>query len=184
MDIHQSITNQNHVSVTLANHLLSKQSLRPNLVFPSPLSIHVVLSLIAAGSKGQTLDQLLAFLKTNTIDDLNNLSSQLVPWVFVDGSPSGGPCLCFANGAWVDQTLSLKPYFRQVLDSVYNAAANQADEVNEEGTEAAGASATAVAFGSRITNDKVDFVADHPFLVCGIKEDVELEPWAVYGTGC
>ncbi|GJV33674.1 putative serpin family protein [Tanacetum coccineum] len=82
-----------------------------------------------AGSKGQTLDQLLAFLKTNTIDDLNNLSSQLVPWVFVDGSPSGGPCLCFANGVWVDQTLSLKPYFRQVLDSVYNAAANQADEL-------------------------------------------------------
>ena len=87
----------------------------------------MVLSLIAAGSKGQTLDQLLAFLKINTIDDLYYLSLKLVPWVLVDGSPSGGPCLCFANGVWVDQTLSLKPYFRQVLDSVYNAAANQVD---------------------------------------------------------
>ncbi|KAI3688926.1 hypothetical protein L2E82_46865 [Cichorium intybus] len=126
MDIQQSIINQTQVSITLASHLLSKKSLNSNTVF-SPLSIHVVLGLVAAGSKGETLDQLLSFLKTNTIDDLNTLSSQLVTLVFADGSPSGGPRLSFANGVWVEQTLSLKPSFKQVVDTVYSAASNQVD---------------------------------------------------------
>lgn len=126
MDIQQSIANQTHVSLTLANHLLSKKSPTSNSVF-SPLSIHVVLSLVAAGSNGQTLDQLLSFLKTTTVDELNSLSSQLVSLVFADGSPSGGPRLSFANGVWVEQTLSLKPSFKQVVDTVYNAASNQVD---------------------------------------------------------
>lgn len=126
MDIQQSIINQTQVSITLASHLLSKKSLNSNTVF-SPLSIHVVLGLVAAGSKGETLDQLLSFLKTNTVDDLNTLSSQLVTLVFADGSPSGGPRLSFANGVWVEQTLSLKPSFKQVVDTVYNAASNQVD---------------------------------------------------------
>ncbi|XP_024976671.1 serpin-ZX-like [Cynara cardunculus var. scolymus] len=130
MDIRESITHQTHVSITLANHLLSKKSPNSNIVF-SPLSLHVVLGLVAAGSKGQTLDQLLSFLKSNTIDDLNTLSSQLVSLVFADGSPSGGPRLSFANGVWVDQTLSLKPSFKQVVDGVYNAASNQADFQNK-----------------------------------------------------
>ncbi|KAL4563229.1 hypothetical protein LXL04_027267 [Taraxacum kok-saghyz] len=90
MDIQQSIANQTHVSITLANHLLSKKSLNSNTVF-SPLSIHVDLGLVADGSSGQTLDQLLSFLKTETIDEHNSLSSQLVSLVFADGSPSGGP---------------------------------------------------------------------------------------------
>ena len=126
MDIQQSIPNQTHVSVTLANHLFSKQSSKSNVVF-SPLSIHVILSLIAAGSKGKTvLDQLLSFLRANTVHDLNALSSQLVS-LMADGSPSGGPRLSFANGVWVEQTMSLKPSFKQVLDTVYNAASYQVD---------------------------------------------------------
>lgn len=126
MDIQQSIINQTHVSITLATHLLSNKSPNTNLVF-SPLSIHVVLGLIAAGSKDKTLDQLLSFLKTKTVDDLNALSSQLVSLVFADGSQSGGPKLSFVNGVWVEKTLSIKHSFRQVVDTVYNAASNQVD---------------------------------------------------------
>ncbi|PWA59981.1 Protease inhibitor I4, serpin, conserved site-containing protein [Artemisia annua] len=153
MDIQQSITNQTNVSVTLANHLYSKQSSKSNVVF-SPLSIHVVLSLIAGGSngktldqllsflralscisilsliaggsKGKTLDQLLSFLRASTVHDLNALSTQLVN-LMANGSPSGGPRLSFANGVWVEQTVSLKPSFKQVLDTVYNAASYQVD---------------------------------------------------------
>lgn len=44
-------------------------------------------------------------------------------------------------------------------------------EVNEEGTEAAAASAAVVMLRSLRTNDKVDFVADHPFLFV-IREDI------------
>ncbi|KAJ0829281.1 putative Serpin family protein [Helianthus annuus] len=125
MDLQQSISNQTHVSTTLTTHLLSKNP-NTNVVF-SPLSIHVVLSLVAAGSKGQTLDQLLGFLKTKGVDDLNTLSSQLVSLILADGSPSGGPRLSFANGVWVDKTLDLKPSFKEIVDTVYKAASNQVD---------------------------------------------------------
>ncbi|KAI3821106.1 hypothetical protein L1987_08663 [Smallanthus sonchifolius] len=126
MDLQQSISDQTNVSITLASHLLSKNFHTSNIVF-SPLSIHVVLSLVTAGSKGQTLDQLLGFLKAKTTDDLNTLSSQLVSLIFADGGPSGGPRLSFANGVWVEKTLSLKPSFKQVVDTVYQAASNQVD---------------------------------------------------------
>ncbi|KAJ9567371.1 hypothetical protein OSB04_003337 [Centaurea solstitialis] len=113
-------------SISLAKHLLYKSLGTSNVVF-SPISIHAVLGVITAGSKGQTLDQLLSFLKTTTIDDLNALSSQLVSLVFADSIPSGGPRLSYANGLWVDQTLPLKPLFKQIVDGVYNATSNQVD---------------------------------------------------------
>ncbi|KAF5806509.1 putative Serpin family protein [Helianthus annuus] len=127
----QSVSNQTDVSTTLATHLLSKKHDK-NVVF-SPLSIHVALSVLAAGSKGQTLDQLLAFLKTNTTDNLNSLYSQLVPSIFPEARPRGGPGprVSFANGFWVDKTLSLKPTFKQVVDTVYKSECNQVDFHNK-----------------------------------------------------
>lgn len=126
MDLREAISNQTDVSLSFAKHLLLKGDENNNLVL-SPLSIHVVLSLIAAGSKGSTLDQLLSFLKCNSTDHLNSFASQLIAVVFADGSLSGGPCLCFANGLWLDQSLSLKPSFKQIVDSDYKAALSQAD---------------------------------------------------------
>ncbi|KAH7847172.1 hypothetical protein Vadar_022815 [Vaccinium darrowii] len=126
MDLKESIRNQTDVSLSLAKHVSLSESRDSNLVF-SPLSIHVVLGLIAAGSKGQTQTQLLSFLNSKSTDDLNSLSSQLVSLVFADGGPSGGPRLSFANGVWVDQSLSLKPSFKQVVDTVYKAASSHVD---------------------------------------------------------
>ncbi|MFS7934603.1 putative Serpin family protein [Helianthus anomalus] len=127
MDLQQSINNQTHVSTTLTTPLLSPPPPpNTNVVF-SALSIHVILSLVTASSKGQTLDQLLGFLKTKGVDELNTLSSQLVSLILADGSPSGGPRLCFANGVWVDKTLDLKPSFKEIVETVYNAASNQVD---------------------------------------------------------
>ncbi|KAL8216156.1 hypothetical protein R6Q57_022993 [Mikania cordata] len=130
MDLRRSIRDQTQVSITLATHLLTKESPNSNIVF-SPLSIHVVLSSMAAGSKGKTLDQLLGFLKAKTTDDLNTLTSRLVSLIFAYGSLSGGPRLSFANGVWFDKTLSVKPSFEQVLDSVYKASSNQVDFQNK-----------------------------------------------------
>ncbi|XP_076902614.1 serpin-ZX-like [Bidens hawaiensis] len=121
----QSVSNQTHVSTTLATRLFSKKH-HSNVVF-SPVSIHAVLSLAAAGSKGPTLDQFLAFLKTSSTDDLNSLYSQLVSSVLADGSLTGGPRLCFVNGVWVDKTYALKPSFKQIGDTVYKAACKQVD---------------------------------------------------------
>ncbi|KAL6982836.1 hypothetical protein U1Q18_016229 [Sarracenia purpurea var. burkii] len=126
MDLRQSIENQTNVSLSIAKQVVADEAKDSNLVF-SPLSIHVVLSLVAAGSKGPTLDQLLSFLKSKSADDLNSLTSQFITLVLADGGPRGGPRLSFANGVWIDQSLPLKPSFKHVVDTVYKSASNHVD---------------------------------------------------------
>ncbi|KAM1021616.1 hypothetical protein ACFX13_043417 [Malus domestica] len=121
MDLRESIINQNDVARRLTKQLVQTEGKQSNLVY-SPLSIHVVLSLIAAGSKGPTQEQLLSFLKSKSTDHLNSFASQLVSVIFSDGSPVGGPKLAFANGVWVHKPLPLKPSFEQVVDASYKAA--------------------------------------------------------------
>ncbi|KAG6624762.1 hypothetical protein CIPAW_16G050400 [Carya illinoinensis] len=131
MDLRQSISDQTDVSLRIANRLLlSEDGKKSNLVF-SPLSIHVVLSLIAAGSKGPTLDQLLSFLKSKSSDQLSSFDSEIVSVVFTDGSASGGPRLSFANGAWLDKSLSLKSSFKQAVENFFKASLDQVDFQNQ-----------------------------------------------------
>ncbi|KAK7283321.1 hypothetical protein RIF29_12757 [Crotalaria pallida] len=117
MELRESISNQTDVALNIAKHLFSKET-QDNLVF-SPLSLHVVLSIIAAGSEGPTLDQLLSFLRSKSTGHLNSLASHLVAVILSDGSPTGGPRLRFANGVWVEQSLSLKPSFKHLLHTDY-----------------------------------------------------------------
>ncbi|KAF1865579.1 hypothetical protein Lal_00004955 [Lupinus albus] len=107
MDLRESIINQNN-------------RVKTNLVF-SPLSIHVVLSIIASGSKGTTLDQLLSFLRSNSIDHLNSFVSQLISGVLYDGSLVEGPRLSFINNVWVERSISLNSSFKHILDNDYKA---------------------------------------------------------------
>ncbi|KAE8659078.1 Serpin-ZX [Hibiscus syriacus] len=130
MDLRQLIRNQTDVAFSLTKHVFQTEAKVSNLVF-SPLSIHVVLSMIAAGSKASTLDQLLSFLKSESSDQLNSFSSELVSVVSHDGSPAGGPRLSFANGVWLDKSLPLRPSFKQVVDHVYKAASNLVDFQNK-----------------------------------------------------
>ncbi|CAA3026876.1 serpin-ZX-like [Olea europaea subsp. europaea] len=55
------------------------------------------------------------------------IGSQLVTPIFDDGGPLGGPRLSFANGVWIDQSLSLKPSFKEIVNNVYKAASNPVD---------------------------------------------------------
>ena len=126
MDLRHSISDQTDVSLAIARHVSQNSAKSANLVF-SPLSLHVVVSLIAAGANGPTLDQLLSFLQSKSADDVNALSSELVSVIFTDGSSAGGPKLSFANGVWVDQTISLRDSFKQVVDKSYKAASFQVD---------------------------------------------------------
>ncbi|KAF7137845.1 hypothetical protein RHSIM_Rhsim07G0233200 [Rhododendron simsii] len=126
INLNKLIRNQTEFSLSLAKQVSLSESKDSNLVFSPPL-IHVVLSLIAAGSKGPTQAQLLSLLNSGSTDDLNSLSSHLVSHFFPDGSPIGGPKLSFTNGVWVDRSLSLKPPFKQVVDTVYKAALNHVD---------------------------------------------------------
>ncbi|XP_058069308.1 serpin-ZX-like [Magnolia sinica] len=97
-----------------------------NFVF-SPLSVHVVLSMIATGSKGHTLEQMLQFLKSESIEELNSLSSRLVHLISTEGAGIGGPHLSFANSVWVEQSFSLKPTFRDIVNSIHKAEARAVD---------------------------------------------------------
>uniref|UniRef100_A0A7N0SWJ7 Serpin domain-containing protein n=1 Tax=Kalanchoe fedtschenkoi TaxID=63787 RepID=A0A7N0SWJ7_KALFE len=126
MDLREAIASQTDVTLTLTNRLIATEATSKNLIY-SPVSIHVVLSLIAAGSKGQTLDQLLSFLKSKSSDDLGTFVSHLVDVLLADGAGNGGPKLAVANGVWVDASLKLKAKFEQVVSGVYKAAAKQVD---------------------------------------------------------
>nr|XP_017229581.1 PREDICTED: serpin-ZX-like isoform X1 [Daucus carota subsp. sativus] len=122
--------NQVDVSLTLAKHLLLNYGQDSNLVF-SPISIQVVLSLLAAGSSGETRDQLLSFLKAESVDELNSVYALLVDVVFADGSSSGGPRVSVANAVWLDESLSFKPSFQHVAETMYKAASHRVDFQNK-----------------------------------------------------
>ncbi|KAL3617805.1 hypothetical protein CASFOL_038126 [Castilleja foliolosa] len=120
----KSVLDQTDVSLSLAKHVIStKAKDGGNLVF-SPLSIQVALALIAAGSTG---DQLLHYLKAESVQDLRSQASQLVTQLFADGAPLGGPRLSFANGVWVDKSLTLKPVYKQIVKNDFRSASNRVD---------------------------------------------------------
>ncbi|CAJ2641064.1 unnamed protein product [Trifolium pratense] len=127
MDLRESITNQTNVSLSIANHIFSKQSHQDKNIVLSPLSLQVVLSIIAAGSEGPTQQQLLEFLQSKSTDHLNSFASQLVSVVLSDAAPAGGPLLSFADGVWVEQTLSLLPSFKQIVSTDYKANLSSVD---------------------------------------------------------
>ncbi|XP_059436845.1 serpin-ZX-like [Corylus avellana] len=126
VNLRESIRNQTDVALGITKQLLLNEGKDSNVVF-SPSSINVLLSLMAAGSNGATLDELLCFLKSKSNDQLQSLASKLIVVVFGNGEPMGGPCLSFATGVWVDGSLSLKPSFKQVVDNAYKAALDQVD---------------------------------------------------------
>ena len=97
----------------------------------SPLSIQVVLSIIAAGSEGATQQQLLDFLGSKSIHHLNFFVSQLVSIILSDAAPFGGPRLSVANSVWVEQTLPLQPSFKKTVSTDYKATLSSVDFKNK-----------------------------------------------------
>lgn len=119
----QAIRNQGDVALAFTKRILlqeNEEADNSNVVV-SPLSIHLVLSLVAAGSSGFFLDQLLSFLKFSSLHQLNQFAAQIASIVLADGSSSGGPRLAFPNGVWVEQSLPLKHSFEHLVHNVYKA---------------------------------------------------------------
>ncbi|KAL5984906.1 hypothetical protein ACLOJK_038742 [Asimina triloba] len=115
----------------LAKHIgLEEIEKGSNFVF-SPLSMYVVLSMIAAGSKGRTLEQMLSFLNVESIEKLNVLSSQLFNLTTSNGAATTGPVLSLVNGVWVEQLFPLKQAFKDVMNRVYKAEACAVDFQNQ-----------------------------------------------------
>uniref|UniRef100_A0A0E0ME61 Serpin domain-containing protein n=1 Tax=Oryza punctata TaxID=4537 RepID=A0A0E0ME61_ORYPU len=91
-----------------------------NLVF-SPVSLYAALALVAAGAQGTTLHELLALLGAASLDDLAESVRCAVEVGLADESASGGPRVAYACGVWHDETLALKPAYRDAAVEIYKA---------------------------------------------------------------
>ncbi|CAI9102132.1 OLC1v1000352C1 [Oldenlandia corymbosa var. corymbosa] len=87
--------------------------------------------MIASGPKGPTQDQLLSFLKSSSIDELNSRTSELVD-LLVEGNSSCSPLVSSVNGLWIDKRVTIKPEFRKVMDEVYKVHSAQVDFQNKK----------------------------------------------------
>ncbi|KAM3259279.1 hypothetical protein ACQJBY_050833 [Aegilops geniculata] len=104
-----------------------------NLIF-SPLSIHAVLALLAAGAGGDTLEEILHVLGARSRRELEDSVARLLDGPLRDRSSEpdgGGPSVAFACGVWSDLTLPLKPAFRDAVVGRYRAEASSVDFRND-----------------------------------------------------
>ncbi|KAG5540274.1 hypothetical protein RHGRI_020492 [Rhododendron griersonianum] len=120
-----------------------------NLVL-SPLSIDVVLNMVAAGSRGRTLEKMLRLLGSENIDEIKSLSLEMMELAsgddgediqvlcLIDGFPQmmalatgeDDPVLCLVNGAWFDKRFTPKPsYTEDVLKGIYGCEVKTVDFV-------------------------------------------------------
>ncbi|CAM0903627.1 unnamed protein product [Alopecurus aequalis] len=101
-----------------------------NFIF-SPLSLRAGLALLAAGTNGDTLSQLLAFLGSQELHLLNAASASLIEEM------RAWPQLSFAGGIFVDRSISLRPEFVSTAASAHGAVARSLDFQNQHEAAAA-----------------------------------------------
>ena len=100
---------------------IDKQS---NFIF-SPLSLRAGLALLSAGTNGETLGQLLAFLGSQELHLLDAASASLIEEMRVWQQ------LSFAAGIFVDRSISLRPEFLSTAVSAHAAMARSLDFQNQ-----------------------------------------------------
>ncbi|KAK1661118.1 hypothetical protein QYE76_049277 [Lolium multiflorum] len=104
-----------------------------NLVF-SPLSIYAALALLAAGARGDTLDEILRIVGARSRAELEEIVAHMTTGALEDQPDSGGPRVAFASGIWSDLTQPLKPGFREAVVGKYKAEASTVDFINDAET--------------------------------------------------
>ncbi|CAH9090156.1 unnamed protein product [Cuscuta epithymum] len=121
------IAAQTDSSLLFAKHVFSDLvKADSNLVF-SPLSINILLGMAAAGYTGQTRRSLLSFLKSDSTADFDAFAFHILTNILADASHLGGPSLSAANSVWVEQTLSLKPCYKDLLEKSYDGVSQSVD---------------------------------------------------------
>ncbi|EMS46390.1 Serpin-Z2B [Triticum urartu] len=126
-DVRLSIAHQTRFAFRLASAISSNPESTINNAAFSPVSLHVALSLIAAGAGGATRNQLATTLGEGEVEGLHALAEQVVQFVLADASSVGGPRVAFANGVFVDASLQLKPSFQELAVCKYKAEAQSVD---------------------------------------------------------
>ncbi|XP_066314152.1 putative serpin-Z12 [Miscanthus floridulus] len=92
----------------------------------SPLSFHAALALVAAGARGETQRELLGFLGSDSLDELQRAAATALVARLRDL-----PQTSFACGVWVDRVRALTPEFRDAAASRYAAVAESVDFASE-----------------------------------------------------
>ncbi|KAH7849235.1 hypothetical protein Vadar_015002 [Vaccinium darrowii] len=117
----------------IANQLMLKKiqnGFSKNIV-SSSLSIDAVLNMLAAGSTGRTLERMLSFLGSQSVDEINaKLRKMMAVAEGCESSEdaSNGLILTVINGAWVDQRFPLvHKYKEEVLKGIFKCEANTVD---------------------------------------------------------
>ncbi|KAL5716428.1 hypothetical protein ACHQM5_018118 [Ranunculus cassubicifolius] len=87
----------------------------------SPCSMQLALSMLANGAKGSTLEELLAFLEADTLNQLNSVANEMVQ------NLTQWAQLSFASGVWLDKSLDIKPEFRTACEKIYRSKAESVD---------------------------------------------------------
>lgn len=101
--------------------LVKLDNYRENVIY-SPLSLEFALSLVAEGSSGETLSELLAFTDMLLPDEVKS---------YMDSLPDG---VEIGNGMWLDDKLSLGVEFRECAEKMYKAVSDLVDLSDLEGT--------------------------------------------------
>ncbi|TVU20959.1 hypothetical protein EJB05_30565, partial [Eragrostis curvula] len=97
-----------------------------NLVF-SPLSIYAVLALVAAGARGETLDELLNLLGAESRDELAEFVCQAAESAPTDCSEWGGPLIAYTCGVWHERMFTLNSAYRAAAMELYKAETRAVD---------------------------------------------------------
>lgn len=117
--------------IQMANHVLLEEAEKGSNFVISPVSFQIMLGLVATGATGRTLDQLLLFLGSKSIEDLNSLSSPVVDLTAGqhsnDKDLTTGPLVTMLHGVFVDQCFGLNSSYERLLRDVYKAEAKAVD---------------------------------------------------------
>ncbi|KAL4594246.1 hypothetical protein ACB092_12G006700 [Castanea dentata] len=97
----------------------------------SPMSIIVALSILAFGSRGRTLEQLLDFLEAKDMDDLKAKASLMMSAAAPVENTKEGLILSSLNGVWIDQRFAMRPSFKEIAETIFKTEANAVDFLNE-----------------------------------------------------
>lgn len=83
--------------------------------------------MIANGANGATLDQLLQFLKLQSVDDLVSHASKLMQLTKSYDSGDDNLVICNFNAVFVKKSISLNQNHHDFLEDVYQAKVNYVD---------------------------------------------------------
>ncbi|KAF3572056.1 hypothetical protein F2Q69_00061419 [Brassica cretica] len=94
-------------------------------------SVNLLLCLIAAGSSCVSKQQILTFLMSPSSDHLNAVLAKMVSVVHANGTERSDLRLSMATGVWIDQSLSVKPSFKEVLENSFKGNCSHVDFFNK-----------------------------------------------------